>query len=73
MIPETSVRITAGRATRRRVPFLLASPVDRAPAPAVVMVHGMWMTKEQLLPLMLPFVHAGLHAVAIDARGHGER
>jgi dienelactone hydrolase len=67
------VTITTGRSTRRRVPFVLAAPSGSAAASAVVMVHGMWSTKEQLLPYMREFAAAGVSAISIDARGHGER
>jgi hypothetical protein len=33
----------------------------------------MWESKEQLLPNALSFVALGMHAVCLDARGHGRR
>ncbi|MBM4321064.1 MAG: hypothetical protein FJ125_14205, partial [Deltaproteobacteria bacterium] len=58
----------------RRIPFLLALPVDPTaqPFPLVVLQHGHGARKEFLLYLAGFFARQGMATAAIDAVAHGE-
>jgi dienelactone hydrolase len=56
-----------------RVPGILLKSSGEARRPAVIIAHGTGGKKEDELPVMKQLVAAGLIAVAIDARFHGER
>ena len=56
------------------IPCLVAAPLNLAPeAPLVFVLHGLGSRKEKMLTALYELASAGLRAVALDARLHGER
>jgi len=47
-------------------------PTVRPAKGTIVLLHGIWMTKELMLPWALHFGAAGYRTVIVDLRGHGE-
>ena len=46
-------------------------PADIAPAPAVILCHGIWTGRRECLPLALRFRAAGYNVLTFDFRAHG--
>jgi uncharacterized protein len=42
-----------------------------APAPAIVLCHGVWTGRRECLPLALRFLNAGYNVLCFDFRAHG--
>ena len=56
------------------IPCLSVAPANlSSSAPLVLMLHGLGGRKEKMLPALYAFAQLGFHAVAPDARLHGER
>ena len=56
------------------IPCLVAAPLNLPPgAPLVFVLHGLGSRKEKMLTALYELASAGLRAVALDARLHGER
>ena len=56
------------------IPCLVAAPLNLpSEAPLVFVLHGLGSRKEKMLTALYELASAGLRAVALDARLHGER
>jgi fermentation-respiration switch protein FrsA (DUF1100 family) len=46
-------------------------PTQTAPAPAIILCHGIWTGRRECLPLALRFQAAGYNVLTFDFRAHG--